>query len=476
MATDGGQDIDTIAAVATAPGQAGIGVIRVSGPAARNIGERIAGGGIEPRRVHFRKFRDADGEVLDSGLTLYFAGPGSFTGEDVVEFQGHGGPVLLQMLLDEILKAGARLARPGEFTERAYLNGKLDLAQAEAVADLIGSASEAAVRGANRSLSGAFSDRVGEIDALVVSLRVYVEAAIDFPDEDVDMLAEGQIAERIDEIIRALERLEADCAQGVILRDGIKLALIGAPNVGKSSLLNRLTGESRAIVTDIPGTTRDLIRADLNLDGLPIELVDTAGLRTATDAVEVEGVSRALIEAASADIVLAIIDTNERSFDGQRSAAEAVLEAVLETLEESSRSARSDLVSESQPIEIERVIPVLNKIDLAPEVAASARARGYQAVSAKTGAGMDSLRQAIRDKAGFTPRSNLFTARKRHLIALGKALNQAQSARAHVADTLPGELIAEELRAVHTSLGEIVGEMSSDALLGEIFANFCIGK
>ena len=304
------------------PGQAGIGVIRVSGPAARTIGERISGAELRPRRVLFRHFRDADGEALDSGLILYFAAPGSFTGEDVVEFQGHGGPVVLQMLLDEILAAGARLARPGEFTERAYLNGKLDLAQAEAVADLIASSSEAAVRGANRSLSGAFSDRVGEIDALVVSLRVFVEAAIDFPDEDVDLLAEGQITERVNEIIAALERLEADCAQGVILRDGIKLALIGAPNVGKSSLLNRLTGDARAIVTDIPGTTRDLIRADLNLAGLPVEVVDTAGLRQASDAVEVEGVKRALAEAASADIVLMIRacdDTNDRSFDYEAS-------------------------------------------------------------------------------------------------------------------------------------------------------------
>jgi tRNA modification GTPase len=296
VTADGGQDVDTVAAVATAPGQAGIGVIRVSGPAALRIGEQVAGGGLRPRRVQFRSFRDATGELIDSGLILYFAAPKSFTGEDVVEFQGHGGPVVLQMLLDELLAAGARLARPGEFTERAYLNGKLDLAQAEAVADLIAGSSEAAVRGANRSLSGAFSDRVGEIDALVVSLRVFVEAAIDFPDEDVDLLAEGQIAERVEEIIDALTRLEADCAQGVILRDGIKLALIGAPNVGKSSLLNRLTGESRAIVTDIPGTTRDLIRADLNLGGLPVELVDTAGLREASDAVEAEGVKRALKE------------------------------------------------------------------------------------------------------------------------------------------------------------------------------------
>ncbi len=470
---DGGQDIDTIAAVATAPGQAGIGVIRVSGPEALTLGERIAGTGLKPRRVQFRTFRDSNGEALDTGLVLYFSAPKSFTGEQVVEFQGHGGPVVLQMLLDEILGAGARLARPGEFTERAYLNGKLDLAQAEAVADLIAGASEASVRGANRSLSGAFSERLGEIDALVVSLRVFVEAAIDFPDEDVDLLAEGQITQRIDEIIGLLESLEADCAQGVILRDGIKLALIGVPNVGKSSLLNRLTGEARAIVTEIPGTTRDLIRADLNLGGLPVEVVDTAGLRPAADAVEAEGVKRALAEAASADIVLAIQSATEQSStQANVGAATLSVEGMLADLE----AAFPDAAMSAQAFDIERIIPVLNKIDLQPAQAANARLGGFQAVSAQTGEGLDELRKAIRDKAGFTPRSNLFTARKRHLLALGEALTRARTARSLAADTLPGELIAEELRAVHGSLGEIVGVMSSDALLGEIFSSFCIGK
>jgi tRNA modification GTPase len=473
VTADGGQDVDTIAAVATAPGQAGIGVIRVSGPDARAIGEQVGGDGLQPRRVQFRSFRDGEGEVLDTGLVLYFAAPKSFTGEDVVEFQGHGGPVVLQMLLDEILQAGARIARPGEFTERAYLNGKLDLTQAEAVADLIAGSSEAAVRGANRSLSGAFSERVGEIDARVVALRVFVEAAIDFPDEDVDLLAEGQIEAQVTEIIDALSRLESDCAQGVILRDGIKLALVGAPNVGKSSLLNRLTGESRAIVTDIPGTTRDLVRADLNLGGLPVEVVDTAGLRQASDAVEAEGVKRALAEASSADIVLVItaVDSlTEQSFEETVAPEVPDLTAIAEVL--------SDTSEQNQPVDSERIILVLNKIDLSADSELTGRAHdaGYQPVSAETGEGVDALREAIRVKAGFTTRSNLFTARKRHLLALKEALLRAESARSLAADTLPGELVAEELRAVHRSLGEIVGEMSSDALLGEIFANFCIGK
>lgn len=457
---------DTIAAVATAPGQAGIGVIRISGPAAKAIGERIAGGGLLPRQIFFRTFKDGAGGVLDSGLVLYFAGPASFTGEDVLEFQGHGGPVVLQMLLDEILSAGARMARPGEFTERAYLNGKMDLAQAEAVADLISSASAAAVRGANRSLSGAFSGRVHEIDALVVELRVFVEAAIDFPDEDIDLLADGQVLERIDRILDALALLESDCAQGVILRDGIRMALVGAPNVGKSSLLNRLTGESRAIVTDVPGTTRDLVRADLDLDGLAVEIVDTAGLREAADVVEAEGVKRALAEAGSADIVLAIrsVPANQK----EQSAGDLL----------SAPESLGLLENQIQPIDFEKVIPVLNKIDLADslELQAKATAAGFQAVSAHTGAGMDDLRAVIRDRAGFAPRSNLFTARKRHLLALKSALESTAEARALADDTMPGELIAEELRAAHQALGGIVGEMSSDDLLGEIFSSFCIGK
>lgn len=361
------------------------------------------------------------------------------------------------------------MARPGEFTERAYLSGKLDLAQAEAVADLIASTSEAAVRGANRSLSGAFSHRVHEIDALVVELRVFVEAAIDFPDEDVDLLAEGQVVARIDEILRSLEALAADCAQGVILRDGVRMALVGAPNVGKSSLLNRLIGESRAIVTDIPGTTRDLVRAELNLGGLPVEIVDTAGLREAGDAVEAEGVRRALAEAATADIVLALRCVPGSGAGSGNGSMESLIAEPL-TLEQS--------VEGSQSIDPERIIPVLNKADLAddPALVHEALAAGFAVVSAQTGAGLEALRDAIRVKAGFAPQANLFTARKRHLLALKAALVSADQARALAVDTLPGELIAEELRAVHQALGEIVGEMSSDDLLGEIFSNFCIGK
>ncbi|MGE0625106.1 MAG: tRNA uridine-5-carboxymethylaminomethyl(34) synthesis GTPase MnmE [Pseudomonadales bacterium] len=451
-------DGDTIVAVATAPGQAGVGIVRVSGPQARVIGELVGRSRLAPRRALYRSFHDAAGETIDSGIILYFAAPASFTGEDVVEFQGHGGPVVLAMLTEAIRRAGARLARPGEFTERAFLNGKLDLAQAEAVADLIAGASEAAVRGANRSLSGAFSERVHHIDAEVLDLRVFIEAAIDFPDEEVDFLADGQVGERLKGIREALTRLRSACAQGVKLRDGITLAIVGAPNVGKSSLLNRLVGESRAIVTDIPGTTRDLIRADLDLDGLPVEIVDTAGLRDAADAVEAEGVRRALNEAREADFVL-----------------------VLTALAPENGRITDPGSTESLPsgVSPDRVIRVLNKLDLADdpdEVRRSAMSVDTLAISAATGVGVDELRRRIRDRAGYVPGGKVFTARQRHLEALDQAAAATDRALELAADGLPGELIAEELRGVHAALGSIVGETTSDALLGEIFSRFCIGK
>ena len=455
------QDADTIAAIATAPGQAGIGVIRVSGRRALAIGEHIGGAGLIARQAHYRSFRDGAGELIDSGLLLYFPQPGSFTGEDVVEFQGHGGPVVLQMMLDQILRLGARLARPGEFTERAYLNDKLDLVQAEAVADVIAGSSEAAVRGANRSLSGLFSDRVHHIDRQVVDLRLFVEAAMDFPDEDIDLLADGQVTGRIEQIIAAVAQLRDDCAQGVILRDGVRLALIGAPNVGKSSLLNRLVGDARAIVTDVPGTTRDLVRAELNLSGLAVEIVDTAGLRTATDAAEAEGVRRALTEAEQADIVILIQSVTDSDWNQNERSVDEFLD-----LNADGRNSK-------------RLIRILNKIDLDADPAglvAQAESRGMLAVSAETGLGVEQLRAEIQARAGVAPHSNLFTARKRHLVALEAGLLSAEQALDLTRGPQPAELIAEELKAVHTALGEILGEMSSDALLGEIFSHFCIGK
>ncbi len=450
-AAPGSQDTDTIAAIATGAGLAGVGIVRISGPHAHPVALAVAGADLPPGRPQLRTFRDAQGDVIDSGLVLAFNAPRSFTGEDVVELQGHGGPVVLRMLLDACLVAGARMARPGEFSERAFGNGKIDLTQAEAIADLISSASEAAVRGANRSLAGEFSAAVQALDARLVALRTYVEAAIDFSDEDIDLLADGQIHERLAGLAEELATLRARSAQGVMLHDGMTLALIGAPNVGKSSLLNRLAGEERAIVTEIPGTTRDLVRADLILDGLPVEVVDTAGLRATDDAVEQAGVALARNQAERADLVLWL-----ESADGPEGTAE------IDGL---------DLVPG-------RVLRVHNKVDLTalpPGLVESQAAEPPMVrISALTGAGVEALREEIKRSVGYQPGTAGFTARRRHLLALDEATAAVENARALAAGEI--ELLAEELRTGHRALGEIVGAMTSDELLGEIFSSFCIGK
>lgn len=457
-------DADTIAAVATAPGMGGIGVVRVSGPAALAIGRAVTGRALPARRAVYAPFRDAAGDAIDHGIALAFPGPGSFTGEDVVELQGHGGPVVLQLLLDALLARGARLARPGEFTERAFVNGKLDLAQAEAVADLIASASGAAARGAVRSLQGDFSRAVDAIDQAVLELRVYVEAAMDFPEEDEDFLGEGRVDERVAAIRSQFVALEHDTRQGVLLRDGIAVALVGPPNVGKSSLLNRLAGQERAIVTEIPGTTRDLIQADLTLDGLPVQIVDTAGLRESADPVEREGVRRAREQAGRADLVLMLEDDREP-------ADPAVLEGLL-----------------AAGLTAERILRVRNKADLSGGVPGRAPAAGLVVagpdgdgvqslrVSALTGAGIDALVTAVKERVGFAAEGTTFTARRRHVAALNAGHEALDRAATLMASGAPPELVAEELRAVHTALGSIVGAVSADELLGEIFASFCIGK
>jgi tRNA modification GTPase len=388
---------------------------------------------------------------MDDGVAIYFAAPASFTGEDVVELQGHGGPVVMGLLLSAVLGLGARHARPGEFTERAYLNGKMDLVQAEAVADLISSSSVAAARAAARSLQGEFSTRVHEVDARLVELRVYVEAAMDFPEEEVDFLNAGAVGERLKNIARDLVALLEASRQGVLLRDGITVTLLGAPNVGKSSLLNALLGEDRAIVTDVPGTTRDLVRADLDLGGLPVEIIDTAGLRDSDDPAEREGVRRAVAEAAQADLVLTVVDLSASQQCPQTSASQA-----------------------------ERAIRVLNKVDLTDLepglVELGDTETATVRVSAVTGAGMTDLRAAMMSAVGFSDQPGTFTARQRHLQGLERALEGLARASALVVSEAPGELIAEELREVHQALGGIVGEMTADELLGEIFASFCIGK
>jgi len=443
-------DNDTIAAIATAPGQAGIGVVRLSGPAARKIAERIVGDLAEPRVAALRSFRAEDGSVIDSGLVLSFPMPNSFTGEDVVEFQGHGGPVVLQLLLRSLIAEGARLARPGEFTERAYLNGKLDLAQAEAVADLIASSSETAVRAANRSLAGEFSRHVHQLDDEVMRLRVYVEAAIDFVDEDIDLLASGEVAERIHSLSEGLSELREQSAQGVMLRDGIRLALLGAPNAGKSSLLNHLAGEERAIVTEVPGTTRDLVRVPVHIGGLRVKEIDTAGLRDTEDVVEREGVRRALEQSEQADVVLWLTDLMD-------------LALMPETL------AHLDLA---------RLIRVGTKADLCAGTAIADQALAESAVdvqiSVVTGTGINDLVELVQQRAGFQAPEAAFTARQRHLVALDDAAEHLATGLRLVSGEI--ELVAEELRLAHLALGEIVGELTPDELLGEIFSTFCIGK
>ena len=436
---------DTIAAVATPPGQGGVGIVRISGPLALKIGQSIVGEPLPPRHALHAQFTHED-EQLDDGVGLYFAAPNSFTGEDVVELQGHGGPVVMQMLLNAVLASGARLAKPGEFSERAFLNGQIDLAQAEAVADLIASASTQAARGAVRSLSGEFSLHVKQLDDNILKLRVSVEAAIDFPDEEVELLAEGRVGEQLEALIAAVQALTRQGRQGALLTQGINIAIIGAPNAGKSSLLNRLSGEETAIVTDIPGTTRDLLKVDLVLDGLPVRLVDTAGLRESTDPVEVEGVRRARLAAEKADLMLEVSDLAERPLN-------------------------------ALPSNPERTLRVENKIDLVDARPGLAKeSPSTVRVSCLTGAGIEALKEAIKDQVGFTGESSTFSARQRHLEALNAALTALKSAAQRLGCKAAAEIIAEELRLAHLALGEITGETTPDDLLGSIFATFCIGK
>jgi tRNA modification GTPase len=432
---------DTIAAVATPAGRGGIGIVRVSGPAAPRIAELVLGKLPKPRQATSASFRDASGAAVDEGIALYFQAPHSYTGEPVLELQGHGGPVVMQALLGACLDAGARLAEPGEFTRRAFLEGKLDLAQAEAVADLIDAASREAARSALRSLSGEFSAAITALQSQLVALRALTEAMLDFPEDEVDTLHRDDAAVRLGEVQRALEEVLAKSRQGSLLRSGVHVVLAGRPNVGKSSLLNRLAGEERALVTPIPGTTRDALREPIQIEGVPLILVDTAGLRVSTDLVERLGIERTQRELEQADVVLAIFEAGK---------------------------PRAEL--DSLPAGAMR-IEVYNKADLVPRFAAPA---GGLAVSAKTGAGLDALRQAIVRAAGWSSSGeSVFLARERHLRALELARGHLEVA---ARETRRWEFFAEELRLAHAALGAITGEFTADDLLGEIFARFCIGK
>ena len=432
---------DTIAAIATPAGRGGIGIVRVSGPGVPRVAAAVLGKLPQPRLASFGPFRDRQGETVDQGLALYFPAPHSYTGEAVLELQGHGGPVVMQALLSACVDAGARIAEPGEFTRRAFLEGKLDLAQAEAVADLIDAASREAARSALRSLSGEFSAAILALQARLVELRAVTEAMLDFPEEEVDALHREDAAARLAQARQSLGEVLVKSRRGSLLRGGIHVVLAGRPNVGKSSLLNRLAGEERAIVTPIPGTTRDALREPILIEGVPVVVVDTAGLRESRDEIERLGMQRTRQELDRADVVIAVFEANR------------------------GRDALQDLPAAPARID------VYNKIDLAPGFAPPAEALG---VSAKTGAGLEALRQRILGVAGWsTGAEPVFLARERHLRALDRASAHLAAA---AGETARWEFFAEELRLAHVALGSITGEFSADDLLGEIFKRFCIGK
>jgi len=443
---------DTIAAVATPPGAGGVGVIRVSGDACASIAHTLLGREPTPRHAHYCAFRDAGGTPIDRGLLLYFKSPRSYTGEDVLELQTHGSPVVLRLLVARLVELGARHARPGEFSERAFLNGKLDLAQAEAVADLIASGSETAARAALRSLDGEFSRRVRALTAAVVRLRVWVEAAIDFPEEEIDFLSAPELRSDLAAVRTDLAALLDGARRGVRLADGLHVVIVGRPNAGKSSLLNALAASERAIVTEIPGTTRDLVRETVEIDGVALTLVDTAGLRESPDVVEREGIRRARAELERADVALLVTDA-----DNDAEADIALLAGM--------------------PSGVRRIV-AHNKIDLGDRSPRRER-RGDDVhlwLSAKTGVGLELVHAELRGLAAGEGGDGAWTARARHVAALERARTHLAAAESALIERNAGELAAEELRDVQRALGEITGEFSSEDLLGEIFSAFCIGK
>jgi tRNA modification GTPase len=438
---------DTIVAAATPPGTGGVGVVRISGPDVERIGRAMLGSLPEPRTATYRAFRGKNGTEIDTGIALYFPGPASFTGESVLELQGHGGPVVMALLVDVAIELGARQAESGEFTKRAFLNGKLDLAQAEAIADLIESGTEQAARAALRSLSGEFSEAVNALAEKLIRLRMHVEAAIDFPEEEIDFLSDAALLARLEDCGTEFESLRKRARIGRVLRDGYHVVIVGKPNAGKSSLLNRLSGEESAIVTEIAGTTRDILREQINIEGLAVELIDTAGIRENPDRIEEEGIRRAREALKKADAVLWIQDATDEQ------------PAVLD-----------ESVPDDAP-----VIVVHNKIDLLGEPPGADH--DVVRLSARTGEGIDVLRTKLRQLAGYRDLGEgAFTARRRHLDALRRAARHFEAGRTALDETRAGELLAEELRLAQEALGQITGAVSSDDLLGRIFADFCIGK
>ncbi|WP_184199484.1 tRNA uridine-5-carboxymethylaminomethyl(34) synthesis GTPase MnmE [Chitinimonas taiwanensis] len=441
----------TIAAIATAPGRGGVGVVRISGSGLADFAQSLVGKPLKPRHAHYADFRSQDGELIDQGLALFFPAPHSFTGEDVLELQGHGGPVVMQMLLRRCLELGARLAEPGEFTRRAFLNDKLDLAQAESVADLIDAGSEAAARSALRSLAGAFSTEIHTLVEQLINLRMLVEATLDFPEEDIDFLEAADARGKLAGIHAQLERVSRTARQGALLREGMHVVLIGQPNVGKSSLMNALAGEDVAIVTEIAGTTRDTVRELIQLDGVPMHIIDTAGLRETEDRVEQIGIERTWAAVGKADLALLLIDSRE----GITAHDQAILARLPEKLPR---------------------VHVFNKVDLTGEAVGHGEEDGHAVLrlSAKAGLGLDELKRTLLQMVGWGGSdAGVFLARERHLDAIRRASGHLHTA-AQVWQQV--ELFAEELRLAQHDLSSITGEFTADDLLGEIFSRFCIGK
>ncbi len=446
---------DTITALATPPGRGGISIIRVSGPKSFSIAKKITKKNLINKQVHYGSFFNEKNEIIDKGITLFFKNPESFTGEDVIEFQMHGGPIIVDWLLNEITQQGARLALPGEFSERAYLNGKMDLTQAEAIADLINSSTDIAAKSALQSLQGAFSKKINTLVEKTIHLRVFVEAAIDFPEEEVDFLSDGKISALLNELQKAVSTTLDETQQGVILQEGITLVIAGKPNAGKSSLLNQFSGKESAIVTEIEGTTRDILKEHIQINGIPIHIIDTAGLRDSDDIVEKEGIKRATKAIEEADHILLVIDAKDMSNNQN---PELLLQQLLPNLK-------------TPPLTV-----VINKADKY-NLPTGLTNKNTVTVSAKTGDGLDVLKDYLSDNLGYkgNPKS-IFSARRRHINLLKKADKYIKNALIQLHDYHAGELVAEDLRVVQEALGEITGAITSDEFLGEIFSSFCIGK
>lgn len=452
-------NLDTIVAQATPPGRGGVGIIRISGNQVKEVAQAVLGKLPKPRYAEYLPFLDENGQVIDQGIALFFPNPHSFTGEDVLELQGHGGPIILDLLIKRILSIPAtRIARPGEFSERAFLNDKVDLAQAEAIADLIDASSEQAAKSAMSSLQGVFSNKINELVNLLINLRIFVEAAIDFPEEEIDFLSDGKIETQLKDVIKQLNDVRSEAKQGSLLREGMKVVIAGRPNAGKSSLLNALSGRDSAIVTDIAGTTRDVLREHIHIDGMPLHIIDTAGLRDAYDEVERIGIERAWVEIEQADRVLLMVDgTTTTEINPEKLWPEFMLR-----------------LPSHIPVTVIR-----NKADLTGETLGYSDVSQYSLIrlSARTGNGVDLLRDHLKQTMGFSATAEGgFLARRRHLQALEQAAKHLDNGLEQLITYHAGELLAEELRLAQESLSEITGSFTSDDLLGKIFGSFCIGK